>query len=207
MPTKSSRRWLREHFNDTFVKQAQQAGYRSRAVYKLLELHERDKLFKPGMTVVDLGAAPGGWSQLVVELVGIKGHVFALDILPMEPIEGVDIIQGDFTENAQLDILLQRLGDNQVNWVISDMAPNMSGVNSVDQPRSIFLAELALDFALKVLPPEGGFLTKVFQGEGFDAFLKQVRAHFKKVLIRKPKASRGRSSEVYILARNNSSKN
>lgn len=201
---KSSRSWLREHFSDIYVKQAQKAGYRSRAVYKLLELHERDKLFKPGMTIVDLGAAPGGWSQIVIDLVGPKGRVIALDILPMEPIPEVDFIQGDFTEDSVADTLLQFLGENTVvNWVLSDMAPNLSGIDSVDQPRSILLAELALDFALKVLSPrEGGFLVKVFQGEGFDPFLKQVRDHFKKVQIRKPKASRGRSSEVYILARN-----
>jgi len=202
--TKSSRRWLREHFSDPYVKQAQQAGYRSRAVYKLLELHERDKLFKPGMTIVDLGAAPGGWSQIVVDIVGPKGRVVALDILPMEPIPEVDFIQGDFTEDSVVNELFQLLGeDTVVNWVLSDMAPNLSGIDSIDQPRSIFLAELALDFALKVLSPrEGGFLVKVFQGEGFDPFLKQVRDHFKKVLIRKPKASRGRSREVYILAKN-----
>jgi 23S rRNA (uridine2552-2'-O)-methyltransferase len=201
MSTKgSSRRWLKEHFSDTYVKQAQQAGYRSRAVYKLQELQERDKLFRFGMTVVDLGAAPGGWSQLLIEYVGSKGRVVALDILPMDPIPGVDFIQGDFTEEESATTLLERLGA-KVDWVISDMAPNLSGVDSVDQPRSIYLAELALDFALQVLAPEGGFLVKVFQGDGFDPFLKQVREHFKKVLIRKPKASRGRSREVYILAR------
>lgn len=198
---KSSRRWLREHFSDPYVKQAQQSGYRSRAVYKLLELQERDKLFKPGMTVVDLGAAPGGWSQLVKEFVGAKGRIFAFDILPMEPLEGVEFILGDFTEDAKAEELLNSLGDATVDWVISDMAPNLSGIDSVDQPRSVYLAELALDFALKVLPRHGGFLVKVFQGEGFDGFLKQVRENFKKVLIRKPKASRGRSAEVYILAK------
>lgn len=202
MPTKSSRRWLREHFNDPYVKQAQQAGYRSRAVYKLQELQERDRLFKPGMTIVDLGAAPGGWSQLVTEYVGQTGKVIALDILPMDPIPGVDFIQGDFTEDASAEELLHLLGDAEVDWVLSDMSPNLSGIDSVDQPRSIYLAELALDFALKVLPERGGFLVKVFQGEGFDPFLKQLRANFKKVIIRKPKASRGRSREVYILAKN-----
>lgn len=199
---KSSRRWLREHFNDPYVKQAQQAGYRSRAVYKLKELQERDKLFKPGMIVVDLGAAPGGWSQLLVEFVGAKGRVFALDILPMDPINGVEFILGDFTDDAKAEELLSLVGDAKVDWVISDMAANFSGVDSVDQPRSIYLAELALDFALKVLPEKGGFLVKIFQGEGFDGFLKLVRENFKKVVIRKPKASRGRSPEVYILARN-----
>jgi 23S rRNA (uridine2552-2'-O)-methyltransferase len=199
---KSSRRWLREHFNDPYVKQAQQSGYRSRAVYKLQQLQERDKLFKPGMTIVDLGAAPGGWSQLLLEYVGPKGRIFAMDILPMDPIPGVEFIHGDFTENERADELLQRLGESKVDWVISDMAPNLSGVDSVDQPRSVYLAELALDFALKVLPAHGGFLVKIFQGEGFDDFLRQVRDNFKKVAIRKPKASRGRSREVYILARN-----
>lgn len=200
--SKSSRRWLREHFSDPYVKQAQQSGYRSRAVYKLQELQERDKLFKPGMVVVDLGAAPGGWSQLLVEYIGSKGHVFALDILPMDPIPGVDFLLGDFTEEACAEELFKRLNGAQIDWVISDMAPNLSGIDSVDQPRSVYLAELALDFALKVLPSkECGFLVKVFQGAGFDEFLKQVRANFNKVAIRKPKASRGRSSEVYILAR------
>lgn len=200
MPAKSSRRWLREHFSDTYVKQAQQLGYRSRAIFKLRELQERDKLVKPGMTVIDLGAAPGGWSQLLAELVGAKGQVIALDILPMEPLKGVEFIQGDFTEEGVFDQLLQRLDGCKVDWVMSDMAPNMSGVDSIDQARSMALAELALDFSLKMFPLSGGLLIKVFQGEGFDAFLKQVRQHFKKVVIRKPKASRDRSREVYLLA-------
>jgi 23S rRNA (uridine2552-2'-O)-methyltransferase len=199
---KSSRRWLNEHFNDTYVKQAKLLGYRSRAVFKLLELQERDKLFKPGMTVIDLGAAPGSWAQVVVKMVGKKGRVLALDILPMEPIPGVEFILGDFTENAALDALFDCLGEDEVDWVISDMAPNLSGVDSVDQPRSIELAELALDLAVRVLSGAGGFLTKVFQGEGFDAFLVSIRQNFQKVVIRKPKASRDRSREVYILARN-----
>lgn len=198
----SSRRWLKEHFSDPYVKQAQQAGYRSRAVYKLLEIQDKDKLLKQGMTVVDLGAAPGGWSQLAKELVGSSGQVFALDILPMDTLEGVDFIQGDFTEQSILDELLAKLGDRQVDLVLSDMAPNMSGVDSVDQPRSMELAELALDLALRVLGKNGGFLVKVFQGTGFDEYLVEIRKHFKKVVIRKPKASRGRSREVYVLARN-----
>lgn len=202
MPSKSSRRWLREHFSDPYVKQAQQAGLRSRAVYKLQEIIERDKLFKSGMTVVDLGAAPGSWSELAIKCVGKKGRVIALDILPMEPIEGVEFIQGDFNDEKLLKELLAKIGDTKVDWVISDIAPNMSGVDSVDQPRSIAVAELALDFALQVIQASsGGFLVKVFQGEGFDAFLVEIRRHFKKVAIRKPKASRGRSREVYILAR------
>lgn len=200
----SSKRWLREHFNDPYVKQAQQAGLRSRAVYKLQELVERDKLFKTGMTIIDLGAAPGSWSELAIKCVGKKGRVIALDILSMEPIEGVEFIQGDFTDEKIVDDLLTKIGDATVDWVISDIAPNMSGVESVDQPRSIGMAELALDFALNVLSESslGGFLVKVFQGEGFDALLIDIRKHFKKVVIRKPKASRGRSREVYILARN-----
>ncbi|HSW94177.1 MAG TPA: 23S rRNA (uridine(2552)-2'-O)-methyltransferase RlmE [Gammaproteobacteria bacterium] len=201
MPTgKSSRRWLREHFSDPYVRKAQQAGYRSRAIYKLQELQERDKLFKPGMTVIDLGAAPGGWSEGVVNFVGKKGRVIALDILPMAPIPGVEFIQGDFTDEAVLSALMQHLGEARVDWVISDMAPNMSGIDSVDQPRAMALAELALQFAREVLHEKGGFLVKVFQGAGFDAFLVQLRREFKKVVIRKPKASRDRSNEVYLLA-------
>lgn len=204
MATKSgsSRRWLKEHFSDTYVKQAQQAGYRSRAIFKLQEIQERDKLFKPGMTIVDLGAAPGGWSQFLGKLIGSKGHVIALDILPMDPIAGVEFILGDFSQQSVLDTLLERLGETKVDWVLSDMAPNLSGVDSVDQPRSMELAELALDLALRVLSKNGGFLVKVFQGVGFDEYLLQIRQHFKKVVIRKPKASRGRSREVYVLARN-----
>jgi 23S rRNA (uridine2552-2'-O)-methyltransferase len=202
MPKKSSsRRWLREHFNDPYVKQAHQSGLRSRAVFKLKQLDDRDRLFKPGMSVIDLGAAPGGWSQYVAERVGKKGRVIALDILPMEHISGVEFVQFDFHDEEAMETLLERLNEQKVDWVISDIAPNLSGIESVDLPRTIALAELALDLALKVLNAEGGFLTKVFQGEGFDAFLAQIRLHFKKIVIRKPDASRGRSREVYILAR------
>ncbi|RDI48039.1 23S rRNA (uridine(2552)-2'-O)-methyltransferase RlmE [Aquicella lusitana] len=197
----SSRRWLKEHFTDPYVKQAQQEGYRSRAVYKLLEIQERGHLFKPGMTVIDLGAAPGGWSQVVARLVKPCGRVIAMDLLPMEPIEGVDFIQGDFSDETILQALLDKLAPAKADWVISDMAPNMSGNESIDIPRSMYLSELALDFALQVLMPEGGFLIKVFQGEGFDALLAEMKRRFKTVAIRKPKASRGRSREVYILAR------
>jgi 23S rRNA (uridine2552-2'-O)-methyltransferase len=199
--SKSSRRWLREHFSDPYVKKAQQEGLRSRAAFKLQQLQERDKLFKPGMTVIDLGAAPGGWSELIVKWVGSKGKVIALDILPMHPIEGVEFIQCDFSDETQLKILLERLAYKKIDWVLSDMAPNMSGIESVDQARSMALAEMALDFAKQVLDDQGGFLIKAFQGEGFDAFLLEVRKHFKKVVIRKPDASRGRSREVYILAK------
>lgn len=199
---KSSRRWLKEHFSDSYVKKAQQVGYRSRSVYKLLELQERDKLFKRGMTIVDLGAAPGGWSQVATECVGEQGCVVALDILPMKPLKGVQFIQADFTEDESVELLLKEIPDTEVDWVLSDMAPNLSGIESVDQPRSIYLAELALEFAMKVLSKNGGFLVKVFQGEGFDEYLKRVKECFNKVTIRKPKASRGRSKEVYILARN-----
>ena len=199
--TDSSRRWLREHFNDPYVKQAQKEGYRSRAVYKLLEMHERYRLFKPGMSVVDLGAAPGGWSQVVVKLIKPKGQIIALDLLAIEPIPGVDFIQGDFSDEAVLATLQARLPSPKVDWVLSDIAPNMSGNESVDMPRSMYLCELALDFALQTLKPEGGFLIKVFQGAGFDALLSDIRRSFKTVVIRKPKASRDRSREVYILAR------
>jgi 23S rRNA (uridine2552-2'-O)-methyltransferase len=199
--SKSSKRWLKEHFDDPYVKWAQQEGHRSRAIYKLMELQERDKLFKPGMTVIDLGAAPGSWAQYVSKVVGAKGRVIAMDILPMDNLAGVEFLLGDFSEQATLDQLLQQLGDQTVDWVISDMLPNLSGVESVDQPKSIYLTELALDLALKVLNKQGGFLAKVLQGEGFDSFLQQVKQHFKKVTIRKPKASRDRSREVYIVAK------
>lgn len=196
----SSRQWLKEHFSDAYVKQAQKSGYRSRAIYKLQEIQERDRLFKPGMTVIDLGAAPGGWAQLLTRLVGKKGRVLALDLLPMAPLPRVEFILGDFTEPEIQQKVLESLGESKVDWVISDMAPNFSGIDSVDQLRSMALSELVLEFALSILPKSGGFLIKVFQGEGFEAFLKTVRSCFKKVLIRKPKASRERSREVYLVA-------
>ncbi len=199
---KSSARWLREHFTDEYVKRAQKEGYRSRAVYKLLEIHEKDRLLRPGLTVVDLGAAPGGWSQLAARLVGGRGAVIALDLLPMEPLPGVGFIQGDFRETAVLERLLEMLNGRPVDLVISDMAPNTSGVKAVDQPRGMYLAELALDFARQCLRPGGDLLVKVFQGEGCDAFLKNLRAAFTTVAPRKPKASRARSAERYLLARN-----
>jgi 23S rRNA (uridine2552-2'-O)-methyltransferase len=200
MCAKRSAQWLKEHFSDVYVKQAHRSGYRSRAVYKLQELQERDRLFKPGMTVIDLGAAPGGWSQLVSKLVGRPGKVIALDILPMEPLAGVEFVLGDFSADETQQKLLESLGKSKADWVISDIAPNLSGISNVDQPRSMLLAEMALDFSLTVLPLGGGFLIKVFQGEGFETFLKDIRRHFLRVLIRKPKASRGRSREVYIVA-------
>jgi len=199
--SKSSGRWLKEHFSDPYVKQAQQAGYRSRAVFKLMEINERDHLFRSGMTVVDLGAAPGSWAQWLYPLLKPKGRLIALDLLPIAPIEGVEIIQGDFTSEEVYAALLAKLGSEKVDWVISDMAPNMSGIESVDIPRAMYLGELALDFALRVLDNEGGFLIKSFQGEGFDALFAQIKQHFKKVMIRKPKASRDRSREVFILSR------
>lgn len=198
--SESSRRWLAEHFTDPYVKQAQLEGYRSRAVYKLLEIHKRDRLFKPGMTVVDLGAAPGGWSQAVVKLVHPKGRVIAMDILPMEPIPGVEFILGDFTEQATLDALLADL-DGKADSVICDIAPNMSGEKSVDIPRAMYLAELSIAFALDTLKPEGFLLIKLFQGSGLEDIYAQIRSKFKKMIIRKPKASRERSREVYVLAR------
>ena len=198
--SKSSRRWLDRHFNDEFVKQAQKEGYRSRAVYKLLEIQERDRLLKPGQVVVDLGAAPGGWSQVARKTVGAKGAVVALDILPMEPLPEVEFIQGDFREDAVLQKLRNLLDGRAVDLVISDMAPNVSGMAAVDQPRAMSLCELGLDFAREVLKPGGGLVVKVFQGEGFDQYVRDLRDAFGKVVTRKPKASRARSREVYLVA-------
>jgi len=194
--SKSSARWLEEHFNDHYVKKSQEDGYRSRASYKLLELHEKDRLFKPGMTVVDLGAAPGGWSQVAAQLVGEKGRVVASDILPMDNLAGVSFIQGDFTEQSVFDELMGEI-DGGADLVISDMAPNMSGNASIDIPNAMYLVELALDMAKQTLKPGGIFVAKVFQGEGFDDLLSEMRPLFKKVYSRKPDASRARSREVY----------
>lgn len=199
--SKSSQRWLREHERDRFVQKSRQDGYRSRASYKLLALDDKDRLLRPGMTVVDLGAAPGGWSQVAVERVGHHGRVIASDILPMDPIAGVDFVPGDFTEEEVLQRILAAIGDQQVDLVISDMAPNMSGLKAVDQPRAMFLVELAVDMVGQVLKPGGDFVAKVFQGEGFDPLLAQVRRLFQSVAIRKPEASRARSREVYLVAR------
>lgn len=200
--SKSSKRWLREHHEDVYVQQARAQGYRSRAVFKLIELHERDRLLKPGMTVVDLGAAPGGWSQYAAKAVGRRGKVIALDILAIDPLPNVEVIQGDFREDSVLHELTARLEGGGVDLVISDMAPNISGMDAVDQPRAMYLAELALDFAKQVLKPGGGFLVKLFQGTGFDEFVRDCRHCFGRVVTRKPKASRARSREVYLLARN-----
>jgi 23S rRNA (uridine2552-2'-O)-methyltransferase len=198
--SKSSSRWLKEHFSDPYVKRAQAEGRRSRAVYKLEELLERDRLLKPGMLIVDLGAAPGSWSQVARERLGDSGRVIALDILPMQGIGGVEFILGDFREDSVLQQLTESLGDARVDLVLSDMAPNFSGMTAVDQPRSMHLVELAEAFAGVHLREGGAFLTKVFQGEGFDDFVRRLRAGYERVSIRKPKASRARSPEVYALA-------
>ena len=198
--SRSSGRWLREHFDDPYVKEAQKQGYRSRASFKLLEIQEKDRLIRPGMTVVDLGSAPGGWSQVAVALVGHHGRVIASDILPMDTLAGVDFIHGDFTEESVLVEILAVLGERKADLVISDMAPNMSGMAGVDQPRAMYLVELASEMAAQVLKPDGAFLTKVFHGEGFDELLKVLKGRYKKVSTRKPQASRARSREVYLLA-------
>ncbi|MGO4998253.1 23S rRNA (uridine(2552)-2'-O)-methyltransferase RlmE [Oceanisphaera sp. W20_SRM_FM3] len=196
----SSTRWLQEHFNDKYVQEAHKRGLRSRAVFKLEELQGRDRLFRPGMTVVDLGAAPGGWSQFSVEQVGSKGQVIACDLLPMDAIAGVSFLQGDFRDEAVLNALLERVGQDKVDVLLSDMAPNMSGTREVDQPKSMYLVELALDMCRQVLAPNGSFVVKVFQGAGFDEFLLEVRRSFSSVRVRKPDSSRPRSREVYIVA-------
>ncbi|MFZ3019307.1 MAG: 23S rRNA (uridine(2552)-2'-O)-methyltransferase RlmE [Gallionella sp.] len=199
-PSKTSKQWMREHINDPFVQLAQKEGYRSRAAYKLLEIDAKDHLLKPGMVVVDLGATPGGWSQVAAHKVGRGGKVIGLDLLPLDPLAGVDFIQGDFRDDAVLKQLEDLLQGRPVGLVISDMAPNISGIVSADQARAMHLAELAMEFALEHLTPEGSFLVKVFQGAGFEEYLKQMRSSFSKVASRKPKASRDRSSEVYLLA-------
>lgn len=198
--SKSSQRWLKEHFSDPYVKKAQAEGLRSRAAYKLEELLARDRLIKPGMTIVDLGAAPGGWAQMARKVMGGKGRVIALDILDMPPIAGVEFIHGDFRQDAVLSELVSLLGGQPVDLVLSDMAPNMSGVDTVDQARAMHLSELARDFADSHLKPDGDFVIKLFQGEGFDAYVKDLRTRYRKLAIRKPAASRRRSNEVYALA-------
>ena len=197
----SSKAWLKEHRDDVYVQRAQADGYRSRACYKLLELNEKDRFISPGMMVVDLGSAPGGWSQVAAKLVGHKGRVIASDILPMDAIAGVEFIQGDFTEQSVFDEIQTVIGTEQPSVVLSDMAPNMSGIVDVDQPRGMYLVELALDFTVQMLPKGGAFVAKVFHGEGFDCWLKSVRSNFQSVSSRKPAASRPRSKEVYVVAK------
>lgn len=197
----TSKGWLKEHFDDEYVKRSQREGYRSRACYKLLELNEKDRLIKPGMTVIDLGSAPGGWSQVAAQLVGDKGRVIASDILAMDSLAGVDFVQGDFTEQAVFDSIMELLNGEPVDLVISDMAPNMSGVAAIDQPQSMYLVELALELARQVLRPGGCFVAKVFQGEGFEPLIQEMRTSFSAVQSRKPAASRARSREVYQLGR------
>lgn len=199
--SKTSAGWLNEHFRDAYVKKSQLDGYRSRASYKLLEINKKDKLIKPGSVVLDLGAAPGGWSQVAINLAGKNGRVIASDILLMEPIKDVEFIQGDFSEDIVYQKILEKLDNNEIDLVISDMAPNMSGVSAIDQAQSMYLVELAVDMASQVLKPKGDFLTKVFQGSGFEALLVLLRSKFDKVLTRKPDASRARSKEIYLLAR------
>ena len=196
----SSRRWMNEHLNDEYVKKAQREGYRCRAVYKLIEIIDKNQIITKGDRVLDLGAAPGGWSQVVKKIVGQTGQVIASDILPIEEISGVDFLLGDFTESSVYEKLLSMTKGQKMNTVLSDMAPNMSGQLSVDQPKSMYLAELALDMSIKMLVPNGYFVVKVFQGDGFDAYVQIARQTFKKVAIKKPKASRPRSKEVYLLA-------
>jgi 23S rRNA (uridine2552-2'-O)-methyltransferase len=199
--SKTSNRWLEEHVNDPYVKRAQVDGYRARAAYKLIELNDKDKLIRPGHLVVDLGSAPGSWSQIAGRLVGVKGRVVASDILPMDSLENVDFIQGDFTEESVFKQIMDLLGGSQADLVICDMAPNISGVAVADQAASMYLVELALDMARKVLKSKGDFVAKVFQGEGFEDYVKEVRTSFAKVVIRKPDASRPRSREVYVVAK------
>jgi 23S rRNA (uridine2552-2'-O)-methyltransferase len=199
--TKTSKAWMHEHVSDPFVKAAKREGYRSRAAFKLLEIDQRDALFKPGATVVDLGAAPGGWSQIARQRLGRTGRVLAVDLLPMEPIAGVDFLQADFCADLGLQRVLALLGSAQVDIVISDMAPNISGIGLSDQARIMELAESALDFATTRLQPEGAFLVKVFQGEGFEDYVKALRQRFRQVVTRKPEASRDRSNEVYLLGK------
>jgi 23S rRNA (uridine2552-2'-O)-methyltransferase len=197
--TKTSKAWMQEHVNDPYVKLAQKDGYRARAAYKLIEIDDKDRLIKPGMVVVDLGSTPGSWSQVAIQRLKGNGRVIALDLLPMVGIPGVEFMQGDFREDEILEQLEEKLKGQQIDLVISDMAPNISGISSVDQPNAVYLTELAVDFSLKWLKPEGNFLVKVFVGSGFEEIVKIMRDSFEKVVTRKPKASRDRSTEVYLL--------
>ena len=199
--TKTSKQWMMEHVNDVYVQRAKAEGYRSRAAYKLLEVAERDKLLKQGMVVVDLGAAPGGWSQVAAAKLGASGRVIALDLLPMDALRNVTFLQGDFREETVILALEQELGGRPIDLVLSDMSPNISGIALSDQARAMHLAELALEFAVKHLKPGGGLLVKVFQGSGFQEFLREMRGRFARVVTRKPEASRGRSNELYLLGK------
>ncbi len=199
--SKSSSRWLAEHANDEFVKRAQKEGWRSRAVFKLAQIQDKERLLRPGIRCVDLGAAPGGWSQYAARIVGASGRIVATDILPMDAIPGVEFVLGDFREEAVLEQVLERVGSDKVDLVMSDMAPNMAGIDAVDQPRSMYLAELALEFADRVLMPGGDLLVKLFQGAGFEQFMRDARRRYGRVVTKKPKASRTRSPETYLLAR------
>lgn len=198
-----SNQWLNEHHSDPYVQKAKKDGYRSRAAYKLLELQDKYHLFTPNMHVIELGAAPGSWTQILSNIMGTNGHIYALDLLSMDPLPNCTFIQGDFTEDQTYDKLCASVeGDSKIQWVISDMAPNMSGNRAMDQDRSSYLVELAIDFALKTLPNNGHFLTKAFHGSGYDENFKLLKSHFKSVSVKKPKASRERSSEVYWIAKN-----
>jgi 23S rRNA (uridine2552-2'-O)-methyltransferase len=199
--TASSRKWLERQHSDPYVKRAQREGYRSRAAYKLLEIQEKDRIFRPGMRVLDLGAAPGSWSQIAARLVGVRGSVVALDLLPMDPLAGVIVMQGDFREPEMLDQLRETLGGESLDLVLSDMAPNITGMTVVDQPRAMYLVELALDLARSRLQPGGSLVVKVFQGTGFDDILTELRRSFSKVVSRKPKSSRSQSRELYLVAK------
>ena len=199
--SKSSDAWLREHHDDKYVLQARRDGYRSRAVYKLIEIQQKDQVLKPGQFVVDLGAAPGGWSEYAVQFIGQKGRLIAVDLLPIDPVAGAEIIQGDFTENEILDQILNLCDGQKIDLVLSDMAPNLSGMDSVDQPKSMYLAELALELARDNLTENGQFVSKLFQGEGFDSYKKSLHQVFKTVKLRKPDASRPRSREIYVICR------
>jgi 23S rRNA (uridine2552-2'-O)-methyltransferase len=199
--SKSSSRWLAEHANDEFVKRAQKEGWRSRAVFKLAQIQDTERLLRPGIRCVDLGAAPGGWSQYAARIVGASGRIVATDILPMDAIPGVEFVLGDFREETVLGQVLERVGSDKVDLVMSDMAPNMAGIDAVDQPRSMYLAELALEFADRVLTPGGDLLVKLFQGAGFEQFMRDARRRYGRVVTKKPKASRTRSPETYLLAR------
>jgi len=199
--TKTSKQWMMEHIHDVYVQRAKAEGYRSRAAYKLIEVAERDKLLKPGMVVVDLGATPGGWSQVAAAKVGERGRVIALDLLPMDALRNVTFLLGDFREDAVVQALEQELAGRPIDLVLSDMSPNISGIALSDQARAMYLAELALEFAVKHLKPGGGLLVKVFQGSGFQEFLRVMRSRFKQVVTRKPEASRGRSNEMYLLGK------